>query len=55
MSIFAKYAGLREGYDSLKSMGANPFGVKFDAVLSPTEGVLNGKRTILLGTTTTWA
>ena len=50
MSIFAKYAAVRENYDALQSVGANPFGVKFDSVLSPTEGVLNGKRTILLGT-----
>lgn len=50
MSILAKYAAVRGALDELKRAGANPFDVKFDAVLSPTEGVLNGQRTILLGT-----
>ncbi len=50
MSILAKYAPVKEAFDAVAAAGANPFGVLFDAVLSPTEGVLNGKRTILLGT-----
>ena len=49
MSILAKYATMKSALDGL-SVGANPFDVKFDVVLSPTEGMLNGKRTILLGT-----
>lgn len=28
---------------------ADPFGIRFDAVLSSTEGVIDGRRTILLG------
>jgi 8-amino-7-oxononanoate synthase len=50
MSILAKYAPLREAFEGLTALGANPFGVLFDAVLSPTEGVLDGRKTILLGT-----
>ena len=50
MSILAKYAPLKEAYDALAAAGANPFTVMFDKVLSPTEGVLDGRRTILLGT-----
>ena len=50
MSILAKYAAMEGALDGLNHAGANPFDVKFDAVLSPTEGELNGKRTILLGT-----
>ncbi len=50
MSILAKYAAMKGALDGLNHAGANPFDVKFDAVLSPTEGELNGKRTILLGT-----
>jgi 8-amino-7-oxononanoate synthase len=37
------YAGIREH-------GVDPFNVRFDAVLSPTEAQLNGRRVILLGT-----
>ena len=50
MSILAKYAGTKAAFESLQAAGANPFDVMFDTVLSPTEGVLNGQRTILLGT-----
>ncbi len=50
MSILAKYAAQKGVLDALRSAGANPFDVQFDAVLSPTEGVLHGRRTILLGT-----
>src|SRR6185437_9112110 len=50
MSILAKYAPVKEAFDAVAAAGANPFGIKFDTVLSPTEGVLNGRKTILLGT-----
>ena len=50
MSILAKYAAMKGALDELRGLGANPFDVKFDTVLSPTEGVLKGQRTILLGT-----
>jgi 8-amino-7-oxononanoate synthase len=50
MTILAKFAPLKEAYDLLRAQGADPFSLKFDEILSPTEGVLNGKRTILLGT-----
>ncbi|HEX4096680.1 MAG TPA: aminotransferase class I/II-fold pyridoxal phosphate-dependent enzyme [Caulobacteraceae bacterium] len=50
MSILAKYAAMKAALDGLHDVGANPFDVKFDTVLSPTEGVLQGRRTILLGT-----
>ena len=50
MSILAKFAPLKEAYDTLRAQGVDPFSVKFDDILSPTEGVLNGRKTILLGT-----
>ncbi|MEI9964897.1 MAG: pyridoxal phosphate-dependent aminotransferase family protein [Caulobacteraceae bacterium] len=50
MSILAKYAPVREALEAVRSLGADPFSVKFDSVLSPTEGVLDGRRTVLLGT-----
>jgi 8-amino-7-oxononanoate synthase len=48
--IFDKFAPLKEAYDQLKAVGVDPFNVKFDHIVSPTEGVLNGRKTILLGT-----
>ena len=50
MTIMAKFAPLKEAYDALRAQGVDPFSVKFDDILSPTEGVLNGRTTILLGT-----
>lgn len=50
MTILAKFAPLREAYERLASFGHDPFSVQFDQILSPTEGVLRGRRTILLGT-----
>jgi 8-amino-7-oxononanoate synthase len=50
MTILAKHAGYRQAYDALLAQGVDPLNVRFDKVLSPTEGMLNGRRTILLGT-----
>ncbi|HYE52443.1 MAG TPA: pyridoxal phosphate-dependent aminotransferase family protein [Azospirillaceae bacterium] len=50
MTILAKFAPLREAYEGLKAVGRDPFSIQFDRILSPTEGILNGRRTILLGT-----
>ncbi len=47
MSILAKYAASKASYDTLHKLGVD---VRFDSILSPTEGVLNGQRTILIGT-----
>jgi 8-amino-7-oxononanoate synthase len=50
MTILAKHAGYRQAYDAMLAHGVDPLNVRFDEVLSPTEGILNGQRTILLGT-----
>ena len=50
MSIFEKFDHLRQTYDSLGDRSHNPFSVSFDRIESATEGVLNGRRVILLGT-----
>lgn len=50
MSILDKFSPLAARYDALREQGADPFSVKFDDVVSPTEGVVNGKRTVLFGT-----
>ncbi len=48
MTLLQHLTPLREALDRLE--GANPFDVRFDAVLSPTEGVLHGRPVLLLGT-----
>ncbi|MDB5985904.1 MAG: bioF [Nevskia sp.] len=50
MSILAKFSQLKQTYDKLSSVQPNPFAVTFDQILSSTEGVVEGRRTILLGT-----
>ncbi|HZZ78761.1 MAG TPA: aminotransferase class I/II-fold pyridoxal phosphate-dependent enzyme, partial [Gemmataceae bacterium] len=50
MSLLEKFATLSAQYDKLESIGANPFNVTFDRVLSPTEAMLGDRRVLLLGT-----
>lgn len=50
-SILAKYAHLRQVYEQVQAGNArNPFAVTFERILSATEGVLDGRRMVLLGT-----
>jgi 8-amino-7-oxononanoate synthase len=50
MAIFDKFNTLSETHQQLKALGQSPSDLQFDEILSPTEAVLNGRRTILLGT-----
>ena len=50
MTILDKFSSLRDSYDALRAAGHDPFSVRFDETLSPTEATLNGRRMILLGT-----
>jgi 8-amino-7-oxononanoate synthase len=50
MGLFDKYLGYRDAYQAIREAGADPFNVRLDAVVSPTEGVIDGRPTILLGT-----
>ncbi len=50
MGLFDKHLAYRDAYKAIQDAGADPFKVRFDAVTSPTEGVVEGRRTILLGT-----
>lgn len=50
MALLDKYASLATQYHRLESGGANPFNVHFDQVLSQTEAIIAGRRTLLLGT-----
>lgn len=50
MSILSKFDALARTFEKLGPPDANPLRVTFDKILSSTEGVVNGKTTILLGT-----
>ena len=50
MGLLQKHLAQSEAYSEIRRFGADPFNVRFDAVISPTEGELEGRRVILLGT-----
>jgi len=50
MSIFDKFKPLAAARENLLSTGVMPFGVVTERVLSATEGIVNGRHTILAGT-----
>ena len=50
MDIFDKYAVIEERHGALLGIGGDPFGVKVDRILSATEALIDGRRTILVGT-----
>ena len=50
MSILSKFDHLAQTYDRLGPADSNPLKVTFDRILSSTEGVVNGRPTILFGT-----
>ncbi len=50
MGIFDKFQALAATRRDLEALGIDPFGVQIDKIISPTEGVILGKPTILAGT-----
>ncbi|MBX6367089.1 MAG: aminotransferase class I/II-fold pyridoxal phosphate-dependent enzyme [Rhodospirillales bacterium] len=50
MSLLARLSPLRDAHRALISSGQDPFSVEFSRVLSATEAIVQGRRTILLGT-----
>jgi 8-amino-7-oxononanoate synthase len=50
MALLARHLPQIEAYDAIRRFGADPFSMRFDAVLSPTEAEHAGRRVILLGT-----
>lgn len=50
MALLDRHASQRDAYEAIRNSSADPFSVRFDSVTSPTEGVIDGRRTILLGT-----
>ncbi len=49
MGLLDRHRGYKEAYDSIRASGADPFNVRFDEMLSPTEGCMGGRRVIILG------
>ncbi len=50
MTLLDKFKPLQEARDRLKALGADPFSVTVDKILSPTEAIVGGKQVILAGT-----
>src|SRR6202048_2400742 len=50
MGLFDRHAGLLEAYRDVRTTGSDPFQIRMERVLSPTEATINGKKTLLVGT-----
>ena len=50
LDLFDKFDSLLAEYNKLPKGELNPFTVTMEAVISPTEAIINGKKTILAGT-----
>ncbi len=50
MGLLDRYAGLVELYREVQATGPDPFQIRMERVLSPTEAIINGKKTLLVGT-----
>ncbi|MEM9439658.1 MAG: aminotransferase class I/II-fold pyridoxal phosphate-dependent enzyme [Pseudomonadota bacterium] len=50
MSLFQRFEHLAQSHRAVKDIGADPFRVRIDRVLSPTEAMIGRKRILLAGT-----
>lgn len=50
MGLFDKFQGLAAARHELEALGIDPFGVEIERIISPTEGIIHGRHTILAGT-----
>ena len=50
MALLSKFDDLRAAMDALAAGGRNPFGVRFERIVSATEAVLEGRPCMLFGT-----
>ncbi len=50
MSLFEKFLSIQEARKDLLKSGVNPFHITIEKILSPTEAIMNGRTTILVGT-----
>ncbi len=49
MGLLDRHRGFRDAYDQIRAVGADPFNVRFDEMLSPTEGRMGARRVIIMG------
>jgi 8-amino-7-oxononanoate synthase len=50
MGLFDRHAGLLDAYRDVRTTGADPFQIRMEQVVSPTEAIINGRKTLLVGT-----
>ncbi len=50
MSLFQRFEHLAKSHQEVKDIGADPFAVRIDRVLSPTEALIGRRRILLAGT-----
>jgi 8-amino-7-oxononanoate synthase len=50
MGLFDRFQPLIQSHAAVTAIGADPFGVSMEKVLSPTEAIVEGRPTILVGT-----
>jgi len=50
MSVFSKFDDIKTAFKALTDIGRNPFDIRFDKILSPTEAILDGRQILLFGT-----
>lgn len=50
MGLFDRFESVRRLHGRISSCGADPFAVRMEKVLSPTEAIIEGRKTILAGT-----
>ncbi len=50
MSLFQRFEHLAKAHQTVKDIGADPFAVRIDRVLSPTEAMIGRQRILLAGT-----
>jgi 8-amino-7-oxononanoate synthase len=50
MGLFDQFQDLMRSHAAVKAIGADPFGVTMERVVSPTEAIVEGRPTILVGT-----
>ncbi|HBP88695.1 MAG: aminotransferase class I/II-fold pyridoxal phosphate-dependent enzyme [Nitrospira sp.] len=50
MSLFDKFLPIQEARNELLKSGVNPFHLTVEKIISPTEAIINGQTTILVGT-----
>jgi 8-amino-7-oxononanoate synthase len=50
MGLFDRHAGLLDVYRDIRTTGIDPFQIRMERVLSPTEAIINGKKCLTVGT-----